>query len=148
MNSSEKISKSYYELFSTMMVYNHKIWRKMAMTLPANHCMVLYFLLHSSEHRATIAEFVEHLGISKQQMSPIVEKLQQKGFIEKRCLSKDRRYSQLVLTEKGMAFLQQNLDTQAQMLRQIITPLSDKETEQFTDNVAQIKHLVKKMFNE
>ena len=42
MKGTQEISKSYYELFSTLMLYNHKIWRRMAVTLPANHCMVLY----------------------------------------------------------------------------------------------------------
>lgn len=146
MKGTEEISKSYYELFNTLMLYNHKIWRRMAMTLPANHCMVMYFLLHSSGHRATIAEFVEHLGISKQQMSPIVEKLVTKGFVEKKCLNRDRRYVQLSLTKEGMDFLEQNRKMQEELLSRTVVPLPPEKQEQFVDSVEQIKHLLTEMF--
>lgn len=147
MKGTQEISKSYYELFSTLMLYNHKIWRRMAVTLPANHCMVLYFLLHSSGHRATIAEFVEHLGISKQQMSPIVEKLVTKGFVEKKCLNSDRRYAQLILTQQGLDFLEENKKMQEELLSRTIVPLPQKEQQQFIDSVEQIKRLLTEMFN-
>ncbi len=146
MKGTEEISKSYYELFSTLMLYNHKIWRKMAVTLPVNHCMVMYFLLHSSGRRATITELVDHLGISKQQMSPIVEKLVSKRLVEKKCLNRDRRYVQLSLTKEGMDFLEQNKKMQEELLSRTIMPLPPDEQKQFVDSVEQIKHLLTEMF--
>lgn len=147
MEGTQEISKSYYELFSTLMLYNHKIWRKMAVTLPLNHCMVMYFLLHSSGHRATITELVEHLGISKQQMSPIVEKLVSKSLVEKKCLNSDRRYVQLILTLRGRDFLEDNKKMQEELLSRTIVPLPQKEQQQFIDSVEQIKRLLTEMFN-
>lgn len=52
---------------------------------------------------ATVTELAKHLSISKQQMSPIIDKLVKKNLL-KTCLSKDRRYSQISLSEKGRNF--------------------------------------------
>lgn len=103
--NSRKISDIYFDLFDIMMTYNHKLWRTAALPLPLNHFAVMYYLFEKEDTFATVTELAKHLSISKQQMSPIIDKLVKKEFIKKTCLSKDRRYSQISLSEKGRNFL-------------------------------------------
>ena len=93
--NSRKISDIYFDLFDIMMTYNHKLWRTAALPLPLNHFAVMYYLFEKEDTFATVTELAKHLSISKQQMSPIIDKLVKKEFIKKTCLSKDRRYSQI-----------------------------------------------------
>ena len=96
--NSRKISDIYFDLFDIMMTYNHKLWRTAALPLPLNHFAVMYYLFEKEDTFATVTELAKHLSISKQQMSPIIDKLVKKEFIKKTCLSKDRRYSQISLS--------------------------------------------------
>ena len=102
--NSRKISDIYFDLFDIMMTYNHKLWRTAALPLPLNHFAVMYIFFEKEDTFATVTELAKHLSISKQQMSPIIDKLVKKEFIKKTCLSKDRRYSQISLSEKGRKF--------------------------------------------
>ena len=93
--NSRKISDIYFDLFDIMMTYNHKLWRTAALPLPLNHFAVMYYLFEKEDTFATVTELAKHLSISKQQMSPIIDKLVKKNILKKTSVSKDRRYSQI-----------------------------------------------------
>jgi DNA-binding MarR family transcriptional regulator len=52
---------------------------------------------------ATIGELAEHLGVSKQAASQLVEELVRKGYVERRPHPDDARARLVVLTERGWA---------------------------------------------
>ena len=79
-NNSRKLSDIYFDLFEIMMTYNHKLWRTAALPLPLNHFAVMYYLFEKENTFATITELAKHLSISKQQMSPIIDKLVKKSL--------------------------------------------------------------------
>lgn len=145
MRGTRKISDIYFDLFDMMMNYNHKLWRKIALPLPLNHIVVIYFLYNNKN--ATISEIAGHLSISKQQMSPIVDKLLKKGFIKKRCLSNDRRFSQIYLSDEGKKFFEEHQQKQRDNFVQYITDLSDSDAERFDESVKIVKLMISKMFD-
>lgn len=148
MDNSEKVTDIYFDLFSIMMKYNHKLWRTMALPLPLNHLVVMYFLSNNMDTSATISEIATHLSISKQQMSPIIDKLVKKEFIKKTCLSEDRRYSQIYLSEKGKKFLNEHQKSQRTILMESITDLSDSDIQKFDESVKIVKKMIAKIFED
>lgn len=146
--NSRKISDIYFDLFDIMMTYNHKLWRTAAWPLPLNHFAVMYYLFEKEDTFATVTELAKHLSISKQQMSPIIDKLVKKEFIKKTCLSKDRRYSQISLSEKGRNFLKEHQKSQRLIFMESTTDLSDSDTEKFDQSVRLVKKMMAKIFEK
>ena len=147
-NNNKKIIDIYFDLFDIMMNYNHKLWRTIALPLPLNHLVVMYFLYNNKGESSTISEIANHLSISKQQMSPIIDKLLKKSFIEKHCLSNDRRYSQIYLTKQGNDFLEEHQQQRRLNFIQYMTDLSDEDVIKFDESVKNVKKMIKKMFEE
>lgn len=147
-NNSRKISDIYFDLFEIMMTYNHKLWRTAALPLPLNHFAVMYYLFEKEDTFATVTELANHLSISKQQMSPIIDKLVKKEFIKKSCLSKDRRYSQISLSEKGRNFLKEHQKSQRLIFMKNTTDLSNSDTEKFDESVKIVKKMMAKIFED
>lgn len=54
-------------------------------------------------HGATVGELAEHLGVTKQAASQLVEELVRKGYVERRPHPADARARLVVLTEHGWA---------------------------------------------
>lgn len=144
--NNKKIAEIYYDLFDLLMTSNHRLWRTIALPMPLNHFIVLYFLYNN--HMSTITEMANHLAISKQQMSPIVDKLQKKGFIQKECMSNDRRYSQICLTKEGRALIEEQRCLQRANFAQHIVGLSEDDIARFEDSVQMVKAMINKMFKE
>jgi len=59
--------------------------------------------LYQTEQGSSVTQLAESLRISKQQLTPLVQKLEQKGYLLKRQDESDRRAVKLLLTEKGSA---------------------------------------------
>lgn len=147
-NNSRKLSDIYFDLFEIMMTYNHKLWRTAALPLPLNHFAVMYYLFEKENTFATVTELAKHLSISKQQMSPIIDKLVKKEFIKKTCLSKDRRYNQISLSEKGRKFLKEHRQSQRLIFMKCTTDLSNSDTEKFDESVQIVKKMMAKIFED
>ncbi|OUO39342.1 MarR family transcriptional regulator [Megamonas hypermegale] len=145
-NNSRKLSDIYFDLFEIMMTYNHKLWRTAALPLPLNHFAVMYYLFEKENTFATVTELAKHLSISKQQMSPIIDKLVKKEFIKKTCLSKDRRYNQISLSEKGREFLKEHQKSQRLIFMKCTTDLSNSDTKKFYESVQIVKKMMAKIF--
>lgn len=145
-NNTKKISNIYFELFDMMMTSNHKLWRTVALPLPLNHFAVMYFLYNNKI--ATISEVSSQLSISKQQMSPIIDKLVKKGFVKKQCMSNDRRYSQIYLSDEGLNLILEHRKKQQVNFTNYITDLSDSDAEKFDESVKIVKLMISKMFDK
>lgn len=71
-----------------------------------------------------------------------------KEFIKKTCLSKDRRYSQISLSEKGRNFLKEHQKSQRLIFMESTTDLSDSDTEKFDQSVRLVKKMMAKIFEK
>ncbi len=143
----------YFDLFSIMMRYNHKVWRTSTLPLPANHFFVLVNLYNIGE-TITITQLAKQLSISKQQMSPIIDKLLKKELIEKKSLTKDRRFSYIHITHKGIKFMEEYRDEQKAHFSESLIDIagedvmiSDADIQKFDESVKVVNNMMKKMFN-
>lgn len=144
--NNKKAAEIYYDLFDLLVTSNHRLWRTIDLPLPLNHFIVMHFLYNN--HMSTITEVAKHLSISKQQMSPIVDKLQKKGYLQKECMSNDRRFSQLCLTDEGKAVIEEQRLVQRVNFMEHIVGLSESDLAKFEESVQVVKSIVNKMFKE
>lgn len=75
----------------------------------------------------------EHLHISASHMVTIVDELEERGFVERRPHSSDRRVRALHLTTKGEQLLAQAFELAKQYEQLITKPLTAKERTQLLD---------------
>jgi DNA-binding MarR family transcriptional regulator len=62
-----------------------------------------YAFARLAPHGATVNELAEHLGVTKQAASQMVEDLVAKGYVERRPHPSDARARLIVLTDRGWA---------------------------------------------
>lgn len=89
---------------------------------------ILYYLGFLGPH--TMTQLRESLKISKQQMTPLVDKLISADLVERRHDEKDRRVITLCLSENGHAFLKAVKLEGMQILIQMMQDLPDCRLEQ------------------
>lgn len=126
------------------MMNNHRIWKMMSMPLPINHFVVLFFL--ESNGSMTISEIAQSLSISKQQMSPIIDKLEKKELIAKKNMAKDKRFIQARLTRKGKSLLENHRKKQKVRLMEHMKKLSVDDVEIFKQSSQIVKKSIETIF--
>lgn len=127
-----------------MITTNHRMWRKSPLPIPLNHFVVLFFLENNGA--TIISEIAQNLAISKQQMSPIIDKLVKKEFIEKKCMAKDKRFIQVRLSRKGKAFLENHRQEQKQRISEQMKKLTKEDAQVFATSAKIVKKSIETMF--
>ncbi len=91
------------------------------------------------------AEIGEKLLIAKAQMTHLIDKLVELGFVQREIDPSDRRTLNISLTEKGKKFLeeQENLVTNA--VRENMAALTDKELETLGDSLRNLRDILFKL---
>lgn len=121
------------DLASLIPAFHQKFIFQVNFPVPPNHFITL-IRLHDYGTQ-TITELSTRLLISKQQMSPIIEKLLSSGFVVRRQDPKDRRSSKISITEKGYAVLQSHHNQMVRSLDEKLMSLSDAEVWEFEENL-------------
>ena len=86
-------------LMGTLLAMHQAFFRKPDLALPISQFSVLMELHENGE--LSVRELSDILSMSKQQLSPIVAKLERFGYITRHPRATDRRFTDLALTEKG-----------------------------------------------
>ena len=134
---SEKFMKALYAL-------HQSFFRQTATPIPANHFLVL--LLLRNEGPSNTTRMGQRLGMSKQQLSPIIDKIVKNGYISKRLLPEDRRCSVISLADGGNAILGQNCEELRLRFHDRLDKLSPQEIEQFAVSIEIFTTSINKMF--
>ncbi len=79
----------------------------------------------------TYGDLARHFGISKPSVTAIVDKLIQKGYLERVQSDADRRVFHVHLTEKGSQLSAAHHEIHAKIARQMSSALSEAEFAQF-----------------
>ena len=110
MNSIDHIPNNLYILLLSLnrRVFNPNDALK-SLNLPSSHAKVLFYLIHNGAN--PISKVAKDLSISKPNMTPIVDKLVNDGYIERYCDDNDRRVI-LIKHTKSACNLFKSLETQ------------------------------------
>lgn len=116
-------------LANLLPLIHQKFVRQANFPVPPIHFFTLVCLY---DHGAqTVTELSKHLQISKQQMSPIIEKLFRSGCVARQKDPGDRRNTRISVTDAGYQILESHHRRLLELLCEKLKQLTDEETAQF-----------------
>lgn len=104
----EKISEKFVRnLLSVMPGWHSKLVRPFRDTLNGEMSLETYYCLETLKMRetATMTELARQLRVPKQQVTKLVDKLSENGFVERMPNEEDRRVTRIRLTSKAVSYL-------------------------------------------
>lgn len=140
--NDKQLSEDFIEFLIT---FNRKFFRQTALPLPVNHFITLIVL--NDDPGLTISSLSDKLHISKQQMTPIIDKLLRSGYVSRQIQANDRRCSNISLTAKGQNIIQSHNAENSQHLAQLIAGLSAAEINDFDASLRVLSKTIDKMFS-
>ncbi|WP_354639348.1 MarR family winged helix-turn-helix transcriptional regulator [Kitasatospora camelliae] len=87
---------------------------------------------------ATVGDLAEHLGVTKQAASQMVDELVRKGYVERRPHPTDARARLVVLTERGWACTRAADEAAAEAVRPWAAALGDPRLRELRDDLVRL----------
>lgn len=138
--------KEIAENFSYLLALIHqKFIQPLSIPLPLNQFGTLLCLRNNGMQ--TIGELSMRLKISKQQMSPIIDKLHKLGYIEREQDTSDRRNVNITLTQEGFDLLSSHNDNIVDLFEEKLMTIPDKaDLEELKQAQIALQRLINKYF--
>ncbi|WP_145788455.1 MarR family winged helix-turn-helix transcriptional regulator [Kitasatospora atroaurantiaca] len=89
-------------------------------------------------HGASVGELAEHLGVTKQAASQLVEELVRKGYVERQPHPADARARLIVLTDRGWACTRAADAAAADAVRPWAAALGERRLRELRDDLARL----------
>lgn len=127
-------------LFNKKLV-KYDIYEDIDLTLP--HFQALFILEETGV--MSVTELAKALMISKPNVTPIVQKLVDKGFVERFQDKKDRRYIYIKLTKDGMAFLSRHKAIVTEGLKKKLSSICITDLDKLANALTDLKDVLGKI---
>lgn len=111
-------------------------------SIPPSHARVVFYLLNYNS--SPISQIAYSLGISKSNMTPIIDNLINCGLVNRYPDSNDRRILRVELTEKAYDLLNAFRKAFSHSLAEKISSLSDNEVLTLDDSLSNLITILKK----
>ena len=105
---------------------------------------MLYTLRGYRNQSITMTKFANEMGITKQQMTKLVNDLEEKGYVERSHNKENRRQVYISITEEGIAHLDQMIGELAHETLITLSSFTDDEKERIYSCSSELSALFKK----
>ena len=92
-----------------------------------------------------ITEIGERLQVARAQMTHLIDKLVELGMVERQADSNDRRVTNIVLTGKGSAFLEEHGGNIKKATKETLSSLTDEELADLSDSLEKMRDILSKL---
>lgn len=130
-------------LIEVFPVMHRKICNKSTLPLPSNQFITLIVIFVNGP--MNISDIAMRLGISKQQMSPIIHRMQADGYINRQPSSSDKRANLITLTDKAVSVIEANRREMSKVLEVKLHGLTNQEIDELTEKFTRCLELLKKI---
>lgn len=134
-------------LIETMPLINKHIFNANGMAkeclVPPSHIQVIVYL--SKKESSSVSEIASVLGISRPNMTPLIDKLIAENFVERNIDPSDRRVIRVKLTDTAREFLADHKKNLALKLAQRLSSLSNEDLILFKESLFNISNIVSKL---
>jgi len=137
----KELSARFIDSFHT---FNSNFFQKISYPIAANHWISLCIL--DSYGPLTATALGNHLSISKQQVLQIINKLCRDGYISRQTALSDRRYKNIILTEKGHKIIMNEIRLLTMVFENKIDILADLELTKFDEAIKTFVPLFEKIY--
>lgn len=141
--STSKKEELAYMLSDAFPILHKKLCGNEALPIPVNHFSTLILL--SVHGKLKISDISRGLGISKQQMSPIINRLNEACLIERIVDTKDRRNCYIDLTTNGTKLLDDHREEMVRNLKKRLSVLSEQDLDDFVNSLHLCFKLLQKL---
>ena len=108
--------------------------------IPLSHVQVLYML--NDGKSMSVSDISHKLGIAKPNITPLVDRLLERGLVQRQRDANDRRVVNVVITEDGVNTLSAIQDTIASQVRMQAEHLSSAEFKELAESLASITRIL------
>lgn len=145
--STTNLPKISEDLFGLVAKLNSTVFKQdeflKSMPLPPSHVKVLFYLVHNGP--ATMSKLSCHLGISRPNMTPIIDKLIEEDFVLRAENPKDRRIILIEVKDKAIKLFETHKQLLKERLASRIQHLSDEDLAQLHQGIQMILPLLDKI---
>jgi len=111
--------------------------------VPPSQIRVLFFLKGHGEN--TMSTLAHHLHISRPNLTPLIDKLLEDGYVDRNANSKDRRILLISLSEKGWKFMDEINKMVIENFKERIKSLNDEEIFVLNESAKHFLEVMKKI---
>jgi DNA-binding MarR family transcriptional regulator len=101
--------------------------------------------LRKEKGSLNITEIGERLLIAKAQMTRLIDKLVEEKMVERQADSADRRVTNIVLTARGGAFLEEHGGNIRKAIAEILASLTDKELTDLSASLERVREILSRL---
>jgi MarR family 2-MHQ and catechol resistance regulon transcriptional repressor len=102
----------------------------------------IMLLLRKEKGTLKITEIGERLIIARAQMTHLIDKLVEEKMVARQADSADRRVTNIVLTARGSAFLEEHGGNIRKATQEILSGLSDKELTELSTSLEKLREIL------
>lgn len=147
MSNIEKIHETGENIFHATLVMHNKLVNFHTIArhceVPQSHMRVLFMLKKYKEK--TMSDMAGEMEISKPNLTPIIDRLIEDGYVERKEGQKDRRKLLISLTDKGWRYLGELEDQVKEQTRHKLESLSDEELDILNESSMKILEILKNL---
>lgn len=120
--------------------WNYRVIRPIKQLLDDGISLEMYYCLQTLREKGmmSMTEFAEYVQIPKHQMSKLSNKLFEQGLIERIYNPKDRRITQIKITDKAAEYMDHFLEENAGCFIDFIEKMDEEEMERFGRSINEI----------
>ena len=97
------------------------------------------------EKKAIMTELSSEMLISKQQMTPIIDKLVSQGFVQREYDNTDRRIIKINITTSGLSIIEMLKEKVFAMLAEKVGHLDDQEVQRLINAISELQEIAGKL---
>jgi MarR family 2-MHQ and catechol resistance regulon transcriptional repressor len=101
--------------------------------------------LHKEKGTHKITEIGERLLVARAQMTHLIDKLVEQKMVARQADSADRRVTNIVLTEKGSAFVEEHDGNIRKATQEILSGLSDEELAELSTSLERLREILSRL---
>lgn len=143
------MSKNYPQvtsyLYDLMIILHKKIFNPLVLSkaihLTPAQFSVLFYLRR--RNNSSVTDVAKYLKISKPNMTPILDALIKKGYLQRNRDEKDRRVIRLNLTASGRAFYDDLKAANTHIVEEMFVDYTEEELEQIIIHASELLNLIK-----
>lgn len=147
MSNIDKIHETGENIFHATLVMHNKLVNFHTISknceVPQSHMRVLFLLKKYKEK--TMSDMAKEMEISRPNLTPIIDRLLEDGYLERKEGQKDRRKLLISLTAKGWQYLGGMEDHVKEQTRHKLESLSDEELDILNESSMRILEVLKNL---
>ena len=132
---------SLFPLFQKKLFRPHDLCSKSSISPSHFHILIVL----NEQDSMSVSEIGKKLHISKSNMTPLIDKLVSEGMVERQASNEDRRIINIVLADKGRAFIDESKELIEDNLKSRFSTLSHSDLEQLSNSLDTIKSILVKI---